>query len=137
LDKAGRAGKLNALRVVSRGIVDDLIAVRYSNLAHTKFRWNQATELGQRKYVAQKLVSALGRPKLSAQLAVQLPKYAHLFQLTGSLKKPSLLQRRKANQVLINVFMALLRGEKVAAANYLQNARGQGINVEGMDQLIK
>ena len=123
-----KTGKRYALKVVSNGIIDDLFALRFS-MSDTKFRWDQAKKLGERRNSAEKMIKLVGNSKRAEQVAMQItdPQIKKFVLSIGRIGIIGFGRRRKINLLVRNVFMAESRGSHQAARNYINQARKWGI----------
>ena len=127
MNKVEKAGRVKALRVVSRGIVDDLFAFRF-RLSANKFRWRQAKELGERKHTAEKMLGAVGKQRQAKELASRIdnPQIKQFVLDVGNVKHLSFAERKRINDLVRNVFMAELRGGHKDALAYIHQAKTIG-----------
>ena len=123
-----KSGKRYAFKVVSKGIVDDLFAFRFS-LTDNKFRWNQAKKLGERRNHAKKMVKIIGNPKRAKQVSMQISdsQLKRFILDVGQVKFSGFRKRKRLNSIVRNVFMAESRGSHQAALNYISQARKWGL----------
>jgi len=110
LNKAGRAGKFNALRVVSRGIVDDLFAARVPR--HTRFRWRQSIQNTERRQVVDRFTSIAGNPKIAQEISMHFtnPQTKGYILAFGNLTRVSREQRKQLVPVLRRICLAEFEG---------------------------